>query len=93
MKRRKTLFQLYLQKQDSDCYERGSRLPCRIFRPFQDIYIRSIVGDNVSDLKIAVMADVGRCDFKEDFVPKSESVIDMVRVACYILCRLSSKRV
>ena len=46
--------------------------------------IRSIVGDNVSDLKIAVMADVGRCDFKEDFVPKSESVIDMVRVACYI---------
>ena len=46
--------------------------------------IRSIVGDNVSDMKIAVMADVGRCDFKEDFVPKSESVIDMVRVACYI---------
>lgn len=46
--------------------------------------IRSIVGDNISDMKIAVMADVGRCDFKEDFVPKSESVIDMVRVACYI---------
>lgn len=46
--------------------------------------IRSIVGENVSDMKIAVMADVGRCDFKEDFVPKSESVIDMVRVACYI---------
>lgn len=46
--------------------------------------IRSIVGDNVSDMKIAVMADVGRCDFKEDFIPKSESVIDMVRVACYI---------
>lgn len=35
-------------------------------------------------MKIAVMADVGRCDFKEDFLPKSESVIDMVRVACYI---------
>jgi len=46
--------------------------------------IRSIVGDNVSDMKIAVMADVGRCDFKEDFIPKSESVIDMIRVACYI---------
>ena len=46
--------------------------------------IRSIVGDNVSDMKIAVMADVGRCDFKEDFIPKSESVIDLVRVACYI---------
>ncbi|MEE1012756.1 MAG: nucleoid-structuring protein H-NS, partial [Clostridia bacterium] len=28
--------------------------------------------------------DVGRCDYKTDFLPKSESVIDMVRVACYI---------
>lgn len=46
--------------------------------------IRKIVGDNISDMKISVMADVGRCDFKTDFVPKSESVIDMVRVACYI---------
>ena len=46
--------------------------------------IRKIVGENVSDMKISVMADVGRCDFKEDFIPKSESVIDMVRVACYI---------
>lgn len=46
--------------------------------------LRSIVGDNISDMKIAVMADVGRCDFKTDFLPKSESVIDMVRVACYI---------
>ena len=42
------------------------------------------MGDNISDMKISVMADVGRCDFKEDFIPKSESVIDMVRVACYI---------
>ncbi len=46
--------------------------------------IRSIIGDNISDMKIAVMADVGRCDFKTDFLPKNESVIDMVRVACYI---------
>lgn len=46
--------------------------------------IRAIVGNNNSDMKIAVMADVGRCDYKTDFLPKSESVIDMVRVACYI---------
>ena len=46
--------------------------------------IRAIVGDNPSDMKIAVMADVGRCDYRTDFLPKSESVIDMVRVACYI---------
>ncbi len=46
--------------------------------------IRAIVGDNNSDMKISVMADVGRCDYKTDFLPKSESVIDMVRVACYV---------
>ena len=46
--------------------------------------IRKIVGDNPSDMKISVMADVGRCDYKTDFLKKSESVIDMVRVACYI---------
>ena len=46
--------------------------------------IRAIVGENVSDMKISVMADVGRCDFKTDFLPRSESAIDMVRVACYI---------
>ncbi len=46
--------------------------------------LRAIVGDNPTDMKISVMADVGRCDFKEDFLPKSQSVIDMVRVACYV---------
>ncbi len=46
--------------------------------------LRKIVGNNETDMKIAVMADVGRCDYKTDFLPKSESVIDMVRVACYI---------
>ena len=46
--------------------------------------IRAIVGDNDTDLKISVMADVGRCDFKKDFLPKSESIVDMVRVATYI---------
>ena len=46
--------------------------------------LRAIVGDNHTDLKIAVMADVGRCDYKTDFLPKKDSVIDMVRVACYI---------
>ena len=46
--------------------------------------LRAIVGENNSQMKIAVMADVGRCDFKRDFLPKEESVIDMVRVACYI---------
>ena len=46
--------------------------------------IRAIVGENDSSLKISVMADVGRCDYKKDILPKSESVIDMIRVATYI---------
>ena len=46
--------------------------------------IRAIVGDNNSDMKISVMADVGRCDYKKDILDKSESVIDMVRVATYV---------
>ena len=49
-----------------------------------DDYIRSIVGDGERKVKVAVMADVGRCDYKNDILPKSESVIDMIRVATYV---------
>ncbi len=46
--------------------------------------IRSIVGDNEAGLKISVMADVGRTNFKRDICPKNESPVDMIRVATYI---------
>lgn len=46
--------------------------------------IRNIVGNNDTDMKLAVMADVGRCNYKRDIIPASESVIDLVRVATYI---------
>ena len=46
--------------------------------------IRAVVGDNNSDMKISVMADVGRCDYKTDIIDKKDSVIDMVRVATYV---------
>ncbi len=46
--------------------------------------IRAIVGDNDTDLKIAVMADVGRCRYKTDIIPREESVIDLIRVATYL---------
>lgn len=45
--------------------------------------IRAIVGENDTPLKLTVMADVGRCDFKKDILPKSESVIDTIRIATY----------
>lgn len=46
--------------------------------------IRAIVGDNKTDMKIAVMADVGRCDFRKDILNKKDSPIDLVRIATYI---------
>lgn len=46
--------------------------------------IRAIVGDNNTDLKIAVMADVGRCDYKTDIINRSDSPIDLIRVATYL---------
>lgn len=46
--------------------------------------IRDIVGDNNTDLKISVMADVGRTDYEKDIIPKTDSVIDMIRIATYI---------
>ena len=47
-----------------------------------DIY--SIVGDNQTDLKLSLMADVGRCDYKTDIAPRSDSPVDMIRVATYM---------
>ncbi|MBS7294556.1 MAG: aldolase catalytic domain-containing protein [Treponema sp.] len=49
-----------------------------------DDYIRSVVGENNTDLKIAIMADVGRCDYKNDIQEKVNSPVDLVRVACYL---------
>ena len=46
--------------------------------------LRAIVGDNNTDLKLAVMADVGRCNYKKDIIDRSESVIDLIRVATYL---------
>ena len=46
--------------------------------------IRAVVGNNDFDMKIAVMTDVGRTDFKNDVLKKEDSVIDMIRTATYI---------
>lgn len=46
--------------------------------------IRSLIGDNKTKMKVSVMVDVGRCDYKKDIRPKTDSPVDMVRVATYI---------
>lgn len=50
----------------------------------RDEDIRAIVGENATDLKIAVMADVGRCDYKTDIINRADSPIDLIRVATYL---------
>lgn len=50
----------------------------------KDDDIRAIVGDNNTDLKLAVMADVGRCDYKQDIINRSDSPIDLIRIATYL---------
>lgn len=45
--------------------------------------LRRIMGDNNTSLKISAMADIGRID-PDDIPPASESLIDMMRVACYV---------
>ena len=46
--------------------------------------IRRIVGDNDTALKLAVMADAEKSDYKTDILPFADSVVDMIRVATYI---------
>ena len=49
----------------------------------RDEHIREIVGENATDLKLAVMADVGRCE-KSDIIDRADSPIDLIRVATYV---------
>lgn len=68
-------------KGDKEMFDVEKFGPCKFC---DDDYIRSIVGENNTDLKIAVMADVGRCNYKEDIHDRSESPVDLIRVATYL---------
>lgn len=75
-----------------DYMEFGYRADKKMFDPSKfgkwkfasDEDIFSIVGDNPTGLKLCAMADVGRCDFKNDIHKKSESPLSLIRVATYI---------
>lgn len=45
--------------------------------------IRKIVGDHPTGIKLSVMADIGRTDYRRDILPKKDSVLDMIRIATY----------
>ena len=46
--------------------------------------INAIFGNNDTDLKLAAMADVGRCDYKNDIIDRNNSALDLIRVATYV---------
>ena len=60
-------------------FKRGDVGPWRFCA---DADLRRIMGDNKTNMKIAAMADIGRVD-DSDIPPKSESLLDLIRVACY----------
>ncbi|MCB2183738.1 MAG: aldolase catalytic domain-containing protein [Desulfobulbaceae bacterium] len=45
--------------------------------------LQKIIGSSEKKIKLSAMADIGRIHY-EDIPPKSESSLDMVRVACYV---------
>ena len=46
--------------------------------------LRRIVGDNDTPLKLTAMADAEKTDYREDILPRSQSVLDVIRVATYV---------
>ena len=75
-----------------DYVEFGYKASKRIFAPDKfgrwkfcdEDDLRRIIGDEPGGTKIAVMADAERTDYHEDILPREQSVIDCIRVACYI---------
>ncbi len=75
-----------------DAMEIGYKGSKKLFDPAQfgafkfsdEEAIRNIVGDNDTNLKLAIMADAEKCDYKTDILPKEQSVLDIIRVATYV---------
>ena len=72
-------------------YKNSKRLfPTDRYGPFRhsdEEAIRRIVGDHdetATGLKLAAMADAGKSDWQTDILPRDQSVLDMIRVACYV---------
>jgi 4-hydroxy 2-oxovalerate aldolase len=74
-----------------DYMEIGYRNSKKIFAPgkhgkwmfCEEDDIRRIIGDDQPGVKISVMIDAGKSDWRTDILPKSQSIVDMVRVAFY----------
>lgn len=73
-----------------DIMEMGYRVSPEIFsrkdhgvwRFCDEEELRRIITEKPEKMKISVMGDIGRV-YKENFIPKKNSVIDILRLACY----------
>ncbi len=67
-------------------YKSSEKYFCRVehgaWKFCTDEDIRRVIGEKNGSMKLSAMADIGRID-AADIPPKSESVLDMIRVACY----------
>ena len=64
-----------------------SQFPTSEFGPWRHCReedMRRIVGDNDTPLKLSAMSDAEKSDYETDILPRDQSVLDMIRIACYI---------
>ena len=69
-------------KADKEMFDANKFGACKFC---DDDFIRTIVGYNNSYLKIAVLADVVWWNYKIDIHDRTESPVDLIRVATYLL--------
>lgn len=75
-----------------DYLEMGYKCSKRLYSPSEfgpwkfcdEAPLRDVVGSKPAGLKLSVMADADRTDYRTDILPREESVIDLVRVATYV---------
>lgn len=49
-----------------------------------DEEVAKVIGEKSDKVKLAIMADVGRCNYKQDIQNRTNSPIDLIRVATYV---------
>ncbi len=75
-----------------DYMEVGYKASKKIYAPTQfgtwkfcdEQDLRRVFGEEEIPLKLSAMADAERTDYHEDIIPKSQSILSMIRVATYI---------
>ncbi len=76
-----------------DCMEVGYKASKKLFdvdkfgkwKFCDDEEVAKVLGNNTDGkILLAAMADVGRCDYKDDIIEKANSPLDVIRVACYV---------